>query len=54
LLEEGPAIGFGSLRFSHQTVSWENAGTAKVRTPSIAKMALPAIIGPEWSATGPA
>ncbi|MFI5009087.1 MAG: hypothetical protein ACHQDY_02300 [Solirubrobacterales bacterium] len=26
LLEEGPAISPGSLRFSHQTVSWENAG----------------------------
>ena len=26
LLEGGPAIGPGSLRLSHQTVSWENAG----------------------------
>ncbi len=26
LLEEGPAIAPGSLRLSHQTVSWENAG----------------------------
>lgn len=26
LLEDGPAIGPESLRFSHQTVSWENAG----------------------------
>jgi hypothetical protein len=26
LLEEGPAIGSESLRLSHRTVSWENAG----------------------------